>query len=300
MASRLPSCSRFLFQRHISCAPLAFTPNPLEEAHNICELSPHPIVAEMADIPQWRRRIPPSRSRTPMLDMPDPDQDTRPSSAMASRPPTPKRGLRPKLSSYLSQPGPFASLTKPEPEPEAVLSEYREQRFPSWVVEDPYPAPSPDQLTHAIMCRLMSHPYDALEPRFNGTLLQIFEAYRNLADEKSQLQEKLDEELRGRLAERSAMQATERKWEEEKRTYKAEIKRLELIIAKGKRGVAEVALVRQDSLVRRRKQMGSPDDDCGEDDGKETVFEFLEKTKRFEDPSWSSQRGMLGRRGTLT
>lgn len=142
------------------------------------------------------------------------------------------------------------------------------------------------------MCRLMSRPYDALESRFNGTLLQISEAYRNLEDEKRRLQEKLVEEMRERQAERSAMQHTEQKFEEEKKTYKAEVKRLELVIANGKRGVAEVALVRQDSLIRRRKQMVSPDEG-GDDDGKETVFEFLEKTKRFEDPSWSGQRGLL-------
>lgn len=250
----------------------------------------HPAIAEMADIPQWRRKIPPSRSRTPL---PDPDQDIRPSSAMTgntTRPPTPKKGLRPKLSSYLSQSGPFASTTKPEPEPEPLFAEHPTPSFPSWVLEDPYPAPSAEQLTDAIMCRLMSRPYDALEPRFNGSLLQIFETHRDLADERNVLQERLTQEMQGRLVERSARQEAEQKWEEEKSTYKAEVRRLELVIAKGKRGVADVALVRQDSLIRRRKQMASPYDG-EENDGKETVFEFLEKTKRFEDPSWSGQRG---------
>ncbi|KAM0716979.1 hypothetical protein Q7P37_006831 [Cladosporium fusiforme] len=255
----------------------------------------HAIIVKMADIPQWRRKIPPSRSRTPMLDFHNTEQETRPPSALAgtaSRPPTPKKGLRPKLSSYLSQSGPFGSLHKADPEPEPVLAEHRAPAFPSWVLEDPYPAPGAEQLTDAIMCRLMSRPYDALEPRFNGTLLQIFEAHRQMADEKNRLQDKLAEEMRDRLAERSAMQQSEQKWEDEKKTYKAEVKRLELVIAKGKRGVAEVALVRQDSLIRRRNQMASPDDG-GEDDGKETVFEFLEKTKRFEDPSWSGQRATM-------
>ena len=238
----------------------------------------------MADIPQWRRKIPPSRSRTPMLEFTEPDQDVR--SAATTRPPTPKKGLRPKLSSYLSQSGPFGATSKSEPEP--VFTEIITQGFPSWAIEDTFPHPSAEQLIDTILCRLMSQPYDALDTRFNGALLQIFEAYRNLSDQRERLERSLAGEMDIRIAERSATQRAEHGWEEEKQSYKAEVKRLELVIAQGKRGVAEVALVRQDSLIRRNKQVMTPDD---EDDGKETVFEFLEKTKRFEDPAWSGQRG---------
>jgi hypothetical protein len=225
-----------------------------------------------------------------MSEMMELDQDSRPPSALvaslSSRPATPKRGLRPMLSSYLPQSGPFATTIKPEPEP----SDGPTRRFPSWAVEDTFPNPSAEQLTDAVTCRLMSQPYDALPAGFNGTLLQILEAYRDLSDERDRLERRITEEVESRLAERSATQQAESLWEEERRTYKAEVKRLELVIAKGKRGVADVALVRQDSLIRRRKQAITPAD---EDDGKETVFEFLEKTKRFEDPSWSGQRGTL-------
>jgi len=221
-----------------------------------------------------------------MLESTDPDQDAR--SAAPTRPSTPKKGLRPKLSSYLSQSGPFGAISKPEPEP--AFTETPTHSFPSWAVEDTFPHPSAEQLIDTILCRLMSQPYDTLDTRFNGALLQILEAYRNLSDQRERLEKHLAEETAIRLAERSATQEAEREWEEEKQSYKAEVKRLELIIAQGKRGVAEVALVRQDSLIRRKKQVITPDD---EDDGKETVFEFLEKTKRFEDPAWSGQRGLL-------
>lgn len=194
------------------------------------------------------------------------------------------------LSSYLAQSGPFATAIKPEPEPISAPSDGPARRFPSWAVEDTFPNPSAEQLTDVVTCRLMSQPYDALDAGFNGTLLQILEAYRDLSDQRDHLEGRLTGEVEIRLADRSAAQQAEILWEEEKRIYKAEVKRLELVIAKGKRGVADVALVRQNSLIRRRKQMTTPDD---EDDGKETVFEFLEKTKRFEDPSWSGQRGNL-------
>jgi len=194
------------------------------------------------------------------------------------------------LSSYLPQSGPFATASKHEPELTSAPSEGPTRRFPSWAVEDTFPNPSAEQLTDVVTCRLMSQPYDALDAGFNGTLLQILEAYRDLSDQRDRLERRITEEVESRFAERSETQQAETLWEEERRTYKAEIKRLELVIARGKRGVADVALVRQDSLIRRRKQMTTPDD---EDDGKETVFEFLEKTKRFEDPSWSGQRGIL-------
>lgn len=141
----------------------------------------------------------------------------------------------------------------------------------------------------------MSQPYDALDTRFNGALLQIFEAHRNLSDQRERLERSLVGERDNRLVERSAAQRAEHRWEEEKQSYKAEVKRLELVIAQGKRGVADVALVRQDSLIRRKKNVIRPED---EDDGKETVFEFLEKTKRFEDPAWSGQRGESGAFGS--
>lgn len=193
----------------------------------------------MTDIPQWRRKIPTARSRTPLL--PDSEHESRPpSSFAAAHPPTPKRGLRPKLSSYLSHNGPFGTVTKTEPD--LALEELATPKFPSWAVEDPFPNPSADQLINSLMCRLMSGPYDVLDARFNGTLLQIFEAYRRVIDEKDRLAERLDKEADDRFAERYALQHAERNWEEEIEMHKTEVKRLELIIAQGKRGVADVAL----------------------------------------------------------
>lgn len=249
----------------------------------------------MTEIPQWRLKIPSSRSRTPLLEIPEPDQEMRPSTPRTGTPtlpPTPKRGLRPKLSSYLTQSVPFGSTSKPEPEPSPVPSPG--QTFPSWAVEDTFPNPNADQLMDNILRRLMSQPLEGLSSSFNSSLMTIFEAHRHLQDEKTRLERMLAEEMENRHADRVSRQQAECEWEDERKTYKAEVKRLELIVAKGKRGIAEVALARQGSLIRRRKEMSNLDEDEDKkdvDDGKETVFEFLEKTKRFEDPAWSSQRG---------
>jgi len=250
-------------------------------------------VSIMAEIQQWRRKIPTARSRTPLPDALEVEADSRPATALGSaptQPPTPKRGLRPKLSSYLSHNGPFGSSIKPlEIE---HLPEDLQLDFPSWPVREPFPAPDAERLIDSTMCRLLSNPYGALDPRFNGILLQIFEAFRALADERDQMQAQLVEEIECRSSDKGIMQYAEAKWRDERQAYRAEVKRLELIIAKGKRGVADVALARQDSVIRNRKAAASPEVQGG-DDGKETVLEFLEKTKRFEDPAWSGQRGEL-------
>ena len=85
-----------------------------------------------------------------------------------------------------------------------------------------------------------------------------------------------------------ALHHSSQQWQQERQDYKAEVKRLELLLAKGKRGLAEVTLARQDSILRHGKQRSLSGDDT-----LETIFEFLEKTKRYEDSAWSSQRGIV-------
>ena len=86
------------------------------------------------------------------------------------------------------------------------------------------------------------------------------------------------------------MHASAQQWERDKGEYKAEVKRLELLLAKGERGLAEVTLARQDSvLLRGQRHQGKPRDDTT----LETIFEFLERTSQYEDKVWGSQRGKV-------
>nr|OQO15511.1 hypothetical protein B0A51_16712 [Rachicladosporium sp. CCFEE 5018] len=247
----------------------------------------------MADIPQWRRKIPPKRPRTPMLDLSEPEFDSRAVSALTMRPPTPKKGLRPKLTSYLSS-APFG-LSKLEPE--SSVDDFAAATFPSCPAGEPYPDPQAECLIDTIMCQLMASPYASLEPRHNSTLLQIFEAYRSVTSELEAAKSQLRDESDHHALEMTAAFDRERIWTDEKQAYKDEVKRLELIIAKGKGGVADVALARQDSIVRRRKQRIN-DDKGSRSDAKETVIEFLGKVIKPEDPAWSSQRATMRVRRT--
>lgn len=190
------------------------------------------------------------------------------------------------LSSYFTQNASFGGAVKPDAS-FASNDDIFTAKLPSWPEDEPYPSPNAEALTDSVMCRLMAAPYQALEAHFNGMLLQIFEGFRSLSDEKTNLQARLGEEVKGRQGFVRTMAAAQKAWREERQEFKDEIKRLELLLAEGKRGLAEVTIARQDSLLRQRQQRQKDDDD----DGLETILEFLEKAKKNEDKAWSGQRG---------
>jgi hypothetical protein len=159
--------------------------------------------------------------------------------------------------------------------------------YPQWSEHDSTSGPDVERLMDSFMCRLLAEPYCPLDPRFNSMLMQVFESYRYLKNDKDRLYQQLEQETEKRNALEHALHHASRQWETEKQDYKAEVKRLELLLAKGKRGLAEVTLARQNSVVRHGKHYIK-----GNDDTMETILEFLEKTKRYEDRTWSSQRGM--------
>ncbi|KAI7368161.1 hypothetical protein KC354_g2870 [Hortaea werneckii] len=237
----------------------------------------------MADIQQWRRKIQTSRARTPAVQELNDDTDG------IATPVTPKRGLRPKISSYFTK-DPCTAATVKADAPTALLDEKTSLcALPTWPDDEPFPSPDVEAVFDSILCRLMAEPYAALEPRLNGALMRLFESHRCINDERLKLQGQLENEMkRGELL-YQRLQAAQKQWSDERQDFKAEIKRLELLLAKGKRGVAEVTLAREDSELRRKESVRRS---RGIDDGLETIFEFLEKTRRWEDKAYGSQRGM--------
>lgn len=234
----------------------------------------------MADIQQWRRMIQPTRTRTPAVEVEDNDATVSPT--------TPRKGLKPKFSSYFTQTSNATGQSKAD---EASAHSFFGLELPSWPADFAYPSPNADNLIDSIMGRLLSQPHESLDSRFNSMLLQVFEAFRHLSDSKRKLQTELEQEVDKRLKLEQAMERYFKQWDQEKQDYKAEVKRLELILASGKRGLAEVTLARQDSLLRSRRARTKDSPDISDDKTLETIFEFLERTKRYEDKAWSSQRG---------
>ncbi|KAK3117143.1 hypothetical protein LTR53_001800 [Teratosphaeriaceae sp. CCFEE 6253] len=239
----------------------------------------------MNDIQHWRRMIQPNRTRTPAIEPAD-DSDG------AASPVTPRRGLKPKISSMFTLHG-----TVPKPDPSSGEDPFA-SRSPAWPDAQPYsPHPNPDSLIDAIMCRLMTDPHGNLDPRFNGMLMLVFESYRGVLDDKLQLQEQAEEASADREAMLSRLQQAQKQWTQERQEYKAEIRRLELLLAKGKRGLAEVTMARQDSRYRERESYRRSE---LLDDGLRTIFEVLERNQRENEKTWSSQRAVLRPRQVLS
>ena len=240
----------------------------------------------MTDIQQWRRMIQPTRARTPAIDFEDGELSTVPVINPSSSPTTSRRGLKPKISSYFTQ---HTTSAVPGKTDLAFGDDLFSPIYPSWPADDPLPSLDAESLIDSIMCRLLADPYGRLDPRFNSMLLHIFESFRDMIDRKNRLVDNLnDANDRCHAIERTMYRSAEQ-WNRERQDYKDEVKRLELILANGKRGLAEVTLARQDSVLRHRNWRSSPDLDSS----LETIFEFLEKSKRYEDKTWSSQRGTL-------
>ena len=223
--------------------------------------------------------IQPARTRTPAVDHEEAEAFLSPT--------TPRKGLKPKFSSYFTHNANNAGPSKKESS--SPHNDAEDFEWPSWPAEDPCPSPDADVLIDSVMCRILGSPYDSLHPRFNSLLLQIFEGFRTIADEKQRLLVKSEQDADRITAMERVMQKSAQQWSSEKKEYKDEIKRLELLLAKGKRGLAEVTLARQDSLLRQRQAEKSTK--ARKHDTLETIFQFMEKNKRVEEKVWSSQRG---------
>lgn len=157
-------------------------------------------------------------------------------------------------------------------------------QLPAWPLDELYPEPKAEDQMDSIMCVLMSEPHTRLDVRYNSSLMRIFESYLKLKDEKVELEQKLQESSQAMQSVISKFNMAQKDWEDKKQDYKDEIKRLEVLLAKSsKRGLAEVTLARQDSKLRR--------DDLSDEDHKETIFEFLEKTNRYSGRFYDNQRG---------
>lgn len=108
--------------------------------------------------------------------------------------------------------------------------------------------------------RLMVSINDPIPVTWNGELCSVFEAFRDLLTENSRLRAENEQHDRDLKTARCALEDRVRDWEEEKRDYKKEMKRLETIIAYSDQGIEAVIKARQDSVLRTRKQKNTASD----------------------------------------
>ncbi|KAI4848885.1 hypothetical protein E4T45_06145 [Aureobasidium sp. EXF-8846] len=229
----------------------------------------------MADVYQWRRRIQPAFSHTilPVGEQDEAEPDI--TSGFGST----RKKVRPKISSYFRPSITHGRSSIWSADQRSSIKETISTPHQTWEGCEP----DPDQTMDSIMRTLVTEPYRSLDIKYNSPLLMIFEGFRNLRDENASLMRKLKYEVESRFSSHHELELERQRWQQEREEYKAEVKRLELIISKDKEGVAEVIRARRGSLLRgehrRRTTSGA---NTSSDDPRETVFEFLERT-RVED-----------------
>lgn len=108
-----------------------------------------------------------------------------------------------------------------------------------------------DSIVSSITTTINNQINKPLSVQTHGPILRVFEAFRVLSDEKNDLEVRLAESVSHNNTTLDTLEGERRRWKDDEINYKAEIKRLEVIIANGKTGLAEVALARQTSLIRR-------------------------------------------------
>lgn len=171
----------------------------------------------------WRKTIAVSRSttpttQTPTTPVPEGVDDTRSERSEAS---TPRRDSKPKPVRYTS----LFAAQKDEPAGPNFAEPWSAQ----------YPPPYEPQVNpvvamasiHSHMCKNHTTPVPL---EYNSGLFRIFDDYRKLREHKDHL-DVLEQETRKNFSSAKAQ------WLESERHYEAEIRRLEMLIARGATGI---------------------------------------------------------------
>lgn len=158
--------------------------------------------------------------------------------------PRPRTGLFTGSFSSLNSPSLMDLPKQPSPELEAFPM-YNPQD-----VDDVWVRPDLPKLVESLKTTMMLQ--DSMQPLpivHNSTIMHVLESYA-VADLKAKAKDKDISILKRRLMEDEAVfEGLAKEWKKKEQDYKAEIKRLELLLAERKGGVANVTLARGNSVV---------------------------------------------------
>ncbi|KAF2007741.1 hypothetical protein P154DRAFT_583930 [Amniculicola lignicola CBS 123094] len=206
----------------------------------------------------WRKTFHGTRPSTPVAGLPTENDDT---VSEHGHEMTPRR-LKPKLSRYLSN---YLSLSNP-PKTSDFSEPWSEDAPPAWITPV-----DPIIVLQSVHSYLLSNPSMPLPVQHNSGLLVIFEHYRKLREQKELLDGQMKEVL-------DAYEADEKMWESKEDACRREIRRLELIIARGTSGMSALIKARQGSVVdRKRRAKKTESTDCPETDSKHLTGEKLDE-----------------------
>lgn len=114
--------------------------------------------------------------------------------------------------------------------------------------------PSTDQMIDALCVAMMTKPtLEPLSPRYNSYVLHLIESYGSIQAKLLEAEGQLVEAESLREQEARQFAASAAAWANQESRYKAEVKRLELVIHRTSgNGLEAVVMARSGSLVRRR------------------------------------------------
>ncbi|KAG9192657.1 hypothetical protein G6011_11391 [Alternaria panax] len=223
----------------------------------------------------WRKTRQGSRPQTPVAAVPttptiENADDTR---SERSDTPAPRRDSKPKLARYTSL---FANFKETVKEPEFAFSA-------PWGEDAPPPfQPYIDPLDVVLSVRShMATAYKPIPMEHNSGLFRVFEDYRKVREQKESISRMMEDTLKD-------WRKAEAHWKYLKDCYGAEIRRLELLIARGTSGMAGLMQARQDSVVRRHRKTISYD-------SLPPAYDLLSHAQLDQEIKLRSQRALLSR-----
>ncbi|KAF1946579.1 hypothetical protein EJ02DRAFT_215017 [Clathrospora elynae] len=221
----------------------------------------------------WRKG---SRPETPVSGIPTTPaiEDTEDAQSERSETSAPRRNSKPKLARYTSL---FSSFKETSKGPE-FAEPWSEDAPPPFM-----PYVDPLDALQSVRSHMMNISKPIPVAHHNG-LFRIFEDYRKTREEKERLEALLQDTLQG-------WGKAEEQWNESEGRYQAEIRRLDLHIARGTSGMTGLMKARKESVVDRKRRHRK----TVSNDGLPPMCDFLSREQLDIEIKLRSQRVLLHR-----
>ncbi|KAF1920304.1 hypothetical protein BDU57DRAFT_464605 [Ampelomyces quisqualis] len=222
------------WRKKITSKPKEFQPPRL----NIIDTTTADDSSEKRRHHGWRMTIQASRPSTPVSAPPVTPTLEEPVEARGERsaPLTPRRDSRPKLNRYTSL---FSSF-KDTPKGPLFDEPWNNTQPP------PEPYTDPELAIQSIRSHMVSFSMKPIPLEHNSNLFRIFEAFHKMTGDKERLEVELQKA-------RQDIERNEQDWFNQEQQYGEEIRRLELLMAQGTKGVEGVLQARQGTVVNRKR-----------------------------------------------
>ncbi|CAO2656214.1 Nn.00g050170.m01.CDS01 [Neocucurbitaria sp. VM-36] len=223
----------------------------------------------------WRKTMHGSRPETPvsgalMTPAMDDVEDARSERSEMS---TTHRNSKPKLARYTSL---FNSL-KESPKGPEFAEPWSEDFAPPF-----QPYIDPLDTLQSIRSHMNNCSLKPIPPEHNNGLFRLFEDYGRVMEEKEKLKILLQDTFQG-------WKAAEDYWSECESRYEAEIRRLDLLIARGTSGMTGLITARQGSVINRKRRYRK----TISNDRLESTYELLSPEHLDKEIELQSQRGTV-------